>query len=117
MTNEQYEALKPYESLFKSSIEAKYVRCQLLKDVEIMKAVYDEITGTHKTINLSCPHCAMQFYQSVGRLYFAEKERRAKEFLKAFDEVMDDVADEGTEPTKPDNNPAPKTKKRATKKK
>lgn len=115
MTNEQYEALKPFEGVFKTSIDAKYVRCQLRKDVEMMKAIYDEITGTHKAVNFGCNHCAMKFYQDLGKLYFAEKERRSKEFLKALEEVLDDGADEGTEPTTVENNPAPKPKKRATK--
>lgn len=79
MTNEQYDALAPYESYFKTAIYSQYAKYCGLSGMQTIHRVYCEITGTNTKLNASCSSCIFNLLVDCGRLYLAEKERRAKE--------------------------------------
>lgn len=79
MTNEQYEALAPYEPYFKTAIYSQYAKYCGLSGTQTIHRVYCEITGIKTQLNASCSSCIFRLLVDCGRLFFAEKEKRAKD--------------------------------------
>jgi len=110
MTDEQFAALAPWEDNYKSAIEAKYTRYPGAEAINTMFNIYRALTNTRVNINRSCSVCLLHLVQKVGRLYFAEKERRAQ---LAIAEALKVSVSSEPEP-KPDK--AKKTTRKRTKK-
>lgn len=104
MTDEQFNALAPFEDNYKTAIDLGYSRYPGQAAVNTMFNIYRDLTNTRTNINRSCSVCILHLVQKVGKLYFAEKTRREEEALKAKP-----VEEEKTEP-KP--NKAKKTSKK-----
>lgn len=102
MTEEQYNALAPYEQNFKTAIECQYSRYPGADGVDTMFRIWKEITNTRMNINRSCSVCILHLIQDVGRLWYAEKAKRVKEQL----DKMED------KPEEPKPNKAKKTTKK-----
>lgn len=106
MTDEQFAALAPWEDNYKSAIEAKYTRYPGAEAINTMFNIYRALTNTRVNINRSCSVCLLHLVQKVGRLYFAEKERRAQ--------LAAEAAKQAEPEPKPDK--AKKTTRKRTKK-
>lgn len=104
MTDEQFNALAPFEDNYKTAIDLGYSRYPGQAGVNTMFNIYRDLTNTRTNMNRSCSVCILHLVQKVGKLYFAEKTRREEEALKAKA-----VEEEKTE-TKP--NKAKKTTKK-----
>lgn len=104
MTDEQFNALAPFEDNYKTAIDLGYSRYPGQAAVNTMFNIYRDLTNTRTNINRSCSVCILHLVQKVGKLYLAEKARREEEALKAKA-----VEEEKTEP-KP--NKAKKTSKK-----
>ena len=102
MTEEQYNALAPYEPNFKTALECQYSRYPGADGVDTMFRIWKEITNTRMNINRSCSVCILHLIQDVGRLWYAEKAKRVKEQL----DKMED------KPEEPKPNKAKKTTKK-----
>lgn len=79
MTNEQFEALKPYEPYFRTAIYSQYARYCGLTGIQTIHRIYMELTGKKSQLNTSCSTCIFRLLVDCGRLFLAEKERRDKE--------------------------------------
>lgn len=75
MTQEQYNKLNKYESMFHSAIEAKYIRAIPREQATDFISVCHELC-IH--INTSCPACVLQAAQTLGKLYFDYKEQNTE---------------------------------------
>lgn len=67
MTKEQHEKLKKYEQIFRTAIDALYIRSM------DSRFAADFINACHELniyINTSCPACVLRAAQTLGRLYF-----------------------------------------------
>lgn len=102
MTEEQYNALAPYEQNFKTALECQYSRYPGADGVDTMFRIWKEITNTRMNINRSCSVCILHLIQDVGRLWYAEKAKRIAEQL----DKMED------KPEEPKPNKAKKTTKK-----
>lgn len=107
MTDEQFNALAPFEDRFKTAIEGAWCRYPGLAALQTMASVYTAVTGQGVRINSGCSRCVLHIVQDAGRVYFAEKARRE--------------AEEAKKPTEPTETPAKKKtapkRKQTTKKK
>lgn len=68
MTREQHEKLKKYEEIFRTAIDAMYIRAM------DSRFAADFINACHELniyINTSCPACVLKAAQTLGKLYFA----------------------------------------------
>ena len=83
MTEEQYNALAPYEPNFKTALECNYSRYPGQEGVTTMFNIYRDLTHTRMNLNRSCSVCILNLVKSLGKLYFAEKTRREEEARKA----------------------------------
>lgn len=98
MTDEQFNALAPFEANYKSAIQANYTRYPGRAAIDTMFNIYRELTNSRININRACGTCILHLVQNVGKLYFAEKTRR--EELKAEPEPKPDKAKKTTKKTK-----------------
>lgn len=105
MTDEQFNALAPYEENYKTAIEVNYSRYPGVAAIDTMFNVYRAVTGSRININKTCGTCVLHLVQDVGKLYFQEKARRLAEELKKMEEAKTE--------SKPDK--AKKTTKKTTK--
>lgn len=79
MTDEQFNALAPYEQNYKTAIESNFSRYPGRAAIETMFNIYKDLTGSRIRLHASCGTCVLHLVQDVGRLYFKEKERREAE--------------------------------------
>lgn len=120
MTKELFEKLKKYETIFRTAIDAKYIRAM------DSRFAADFVEACHLQavyINTSCPACVLKAAQTLGRMYFEFKETeeqiRQIEPELPFDNVETDKSEESelpdylppVTPDKLDNNLINKEKK------
>ena len=71
--------LEGYERTFTSAINSNYARHFGSRQYNELNEVFERITGHKYKVNYGCSYCALGFIKAIGNLYFAEKERLAKE--------------------------------------
>lgn len=76
MTDEQFAALAPYEQNFETALKVNYSRYPGMAAIDMMFRIYRDLTKSRININRSCSVCVLNLVKNVGKLYFAEKERR-----------------------------------------
>lgn len=67
MTKELHDKLTKYEHIFRTAIDAKYIRAM------DSRFASDFIAGCHELgvyINTTCPACVLRAAQTLGKLYF-----------------------------------------------
>lgn len=69
LTEKQRETLQKYEKHLHSAVYADYIVGLHVEQVRELFAVYNEITGQHKT-NYSCNFCVMEVAKELGRWYY-----------------------------------------------
>ena len=109
MTEEQYNALAPYEQNFKTALECQYSRYPGADGVDTMFRIWKEITNTRMNLNRTCSVCILNLVKNLGRLYFAEKTRREEEARRLEEERL--------KKEEPKAEPKPDKAKKTTKKK
>lgn len=82
MTDEQFAALSAYEHNYETALKANYSRYPGLTAIDTMFRIYRELTGSRIFLNRTCSVCVLNLVKNVGKLYFAEKERREQELAK-----------------------------------
>ena len=112
MTDEQFAALAPFEKNYESALKANYTRYPGMTAIDTMFRTYRELTNSRININRSCSVCVLNLVKNVGKLYFAEKERR--EQLAAEQAKAVELAKQADPEPKPDK--AKKTTRKRTKK-
>ena len=97
MTKEQFDKLTKYENVFRSAIEAKYIRAMDSRFAADFVAICRELC-IH--INPSCPACVLKAAQTLGKLYFDYKQQNPD---KPADADPSDKADSVTNLNKSDS--------------
>lgn len=78
LTQEQFDAIAPYEKHFETTIRSKWARHPGDSALDLMNTIYVQVTGVKQKLNKGCSHCIMQLLEDLGRIYFADKEERAR---------------------------------------
>lgn len=100
LTQQQFDALTPYEENFRTMVRSKWSRNPGSAALDLIHAIYVQVTGNTQRLNKGCQHCIMRLLTDMGRIYLADLEERnmaIKESLNATKKV--DVAE--TETTNP----------------
>lgn len=83
MTKEQFKKLVKYEQIFRTAIDARYIRSM---DSRFAADFIDVCRELNVYINPSCPQCVLNAATVLGNLYFNQKEEnKAQEAKKAKD--------------------------------
>ena len=105
MTDEQFQALAPYEQTFDDALHKGRAKYPGRSVIEMFLSVIRSTNPRYKT-NLNCGVCVLHLVQDAGRMYFGEKkdrERIAQERIAAEKAAMEEVlkVSESSEPEKP----------------
>lgn len=71
LTEEQFEALRPFESYFLTAINHGYVRSMPHKDAVTLNDISKKLGCGN--FNLSCPKCVLNLCKTLGKLYSSKK--------------------------------------------
>lgn len=77
MTNDDFNYLAKFELHFARAIESGYCRYIATTELKRIADIYQSITSAR--VNIVCPKCKLALLRDVGRLYYAEKQRREGE--------------------------------------
>lgn len=95
MTDEQFNALAPFEGIFERALKNKsrYNDYPGRAAMETMVAVIKTALPHYRT-NLNCRTCVFHTIQDAGRMYFGEKELREKAQEAVVEPVTEAPAEE-----------------------
>lgn len=112
MTDEQFNALAPFEGIFERALKNKprYSDYPGRAAMETMVAVI-KTALPHYRSNLNCRTCVFNTIKDAGRMYFGEKEIREQAALKAAEKAAMEEA------LKVSGSSEEKPKKKTTRKK
>ena len=100
MTDEQFQALAPYEAILDDSLKKGRAKYPGRSVIEMFLSVIRSTNPRYKT-NLNCGICVLHLVQDVGRRYFGEKQDREKAAREKAAMEAQAVAEETPAPEKP----------------
>lgn len=106
LTQEQYDALTPYEENFSTMIRRGWTRLPNRNCLDLFLSIYIQVTGKPRTLNRSCRRCIENLVLDMGKIYMADKEERIN---LENDRIMAEMTIKEAK--------KPQTKKKTTKKK
>lgn len=106
-TDEQFNALAPFEDNFRTAVEGDWTRRVAIGDQHKIKDIYEAATKTRIPFNAGCGSCLLTLLKRAGRMYFADKKARAVAAAKAPAETPAVTPAVAAETPKPEK--APKT--------
>lgn len=107
-TDEQFNALAPFEDNFRTAVEGDWTRRVTIGDQQKIKDIYEAATKSRIPFNQGCGSCLLTLLKRAGRMYFVDvKEREMARTAKAAPAAQ--VA-EAPQPEKaPETAPKPAT--------
>lgn len=78
LTDEQFNALLPYEKNFETMVKSKWARNPGSSALDLIHRIYCEVTGTNQKFNKGCQHCIMRLLTDMGKIFLADLEERNK---------------------------------------
>lgn len=73
LTNEQIEALAPYEVMFRTAVNASWCSYPGQAGIDKMLSIWNSITGSPYPYQRGCGNCLLNLVRDMGNLYFAAK--------------------------------------------
>ena len=73
-----YDYLAQFDDNFRTAINSRWSRHPGHQNLLRMGEIYNAATRQHRIIYTSCQSCVLDFLRDLGRLYFADKEARAR---------------------------------------
>ena len=91
LTQEQLEALAPYERNFEQAVKAAWCSYPGQAGIDTMLDVWRSLTGIGYPYQPGCPNCLLNLVRDIGTIYFAQKDSVQAE--QAEIRIMPDVGD------------------------
>lgn len=84
-TDQQFNALAPYEDNLRTAVEGEWTRRIPVEGQILIRKTYEDATNSRIPFNVGCASCLINLLRRAGRLYFADKKEREanKEALAA----------------------------------
>ena len=79
ISKEDMAIIDGYANTLNSAVNSGFARNLGCNKLNSLNDVFERITGHRYKGSWGCPHCTIAFLKQLGGLYFAEKERLAKE--------------------------------------
>lgn len=115
-TDEQFNALAPFEDNFRTAVEGDWTRRVAIGDQHKIKDIYEAATKSRIPFNQGCGSCLLTLLKRAGRMYFVDKkEREMARTAKAAPAAQPEKAPE-TDPKPATTDAKPKAKKNYSKK-
>lgn len=78
-----YDYLAQFDDQFRTARDSRWARHPGHYNLIRMARIYSDATGQDRHVNTSCQSCVLGFLTDLGRLYFADKEERARKAARA----------------------------------
>lgn len=78
LTQQQFDALTPYEENFRTMVRSKWSRNPGSAALDLIHAIYVQVTGNTQRLNKGCQHCIMRLLTDMGTIYLADLEERKR---------------------------------------
>lgn len=98
MTDEQFNTLSQWEDNFRTAIRSKWARHPGQSAMHTIHRIYSDLSKTNQRLNTGCQSCVLKLLTDAGKLYFAEKEKRAE--IAALTPAMDNSTKKSSKPRK-----------------
>lgn len=85
LTEEQFNALAPYQSNFETMVRSKWARHPGSAALDLIHEIYCKVTGSTQKLNKGCSHCIMRLLEDMGRIFLADLEERNKTIVSKID--------------------------------
>lgn len=72
LTEEQFNALAPYQSNFETMVRSKWARHPGSAALDLIHEIYCQVTGSTQKLNKGCSHCIMRLLTDMGRIFLAD---------------------------------------------
>ena len=79
LTMSQLNRLRKYVPAMRTAVRSSWARYPGEAAVREMKAIWEEHTGTVRTMRLSCSDCILNLLKDLGTLYFAQRPKDLEE--------------------------------------
>lgn len=73
LTQEQLEALAPYERNFEQAVKAAWCSYPGQAGIDTMLDIWRSLTGIGYPYQPGCPNCLLNLVRDIGTIYFAQK--------------------------------------------
>lgn len=85
LTQEQFNALSPYERHFETAVNHRWTRFPGGAALDLIHDILHQVTGQNLPLNKCCSHCILELVTDMGRIFLADKEEM-KRTLVALEE-------------------------------
>lgn len=85
LTQEQFDALAPYEKHFDTAVNHRWTRFPGGAALDLIHDTLKQVTGLNLPLNKCCSHCILELMTEMGRVYFADKEERNRRKVETKD--------------------------------
>ena len=75
-TDEQFNALAPYEDNFRTALEANWTRRIPIEGQKLIRQTYQDATGDKVPFNTGCATCVINILRRAGKRWFQDKTER-----------------------------------------
>lgn len=79
LTDEQFNALAPYEKYFETMVKAKWSRHPGNVALELIHSIHCQVMGHAYKMNKGCSNCISNLLSDMGTIYFKDKYEREQE--------------------------------------
>lgn len=90
LTDEQFNALLPYQQNFETMLRSNWARHPGTAALDLIHEIYCNVTGSTRKLNKGCSHCIMQLLEDMGRIFLADLEERNKRKVAVKDSATTD---------------------------
>lgn len=81
LTDEQFNALLPYEKHFETAVKAKWARHPGISALDLIQDIYTKVTGDKTKLNKGCNRCVLNLLTDMGNIFLADLEERNRREL------------------------------------
>lgn len=78
LTEEQFNALAPYQRHFETAVRSQWARLTGTSALDLIHETYVQVTGKNFRLNKGCSSCILQLLTDMGTIFLADLEERNK---------------------------------------
>lgn len=79
LTDEQFNALLPYQKQFETMVNARWARLPGRSALDLIHDIYVKVSGDTSKFSKSCSNCINRLMMNMGKIFLADREERKRE--------------------------------------
>lgn len=93
LTEEQFNALAPYQRHFETAVRSQWARLTGTSALDLIHETYVQVTGKNFRLNKGCSSCILQLLTDMGTIFLADLEERNKTKVEETDKAFFGTSD------------------------